>query len=152
MENIIDVANYIMSKKYFTPKQVQKIMYYAYSLYLVKYNDKYSDEMNKLFDGEFEAWKHGPVNRMVYNYIKNRYGDLTKEKIRLKEKQNENFLDKVILVFGRYSGNQLENMTKLEEPWLSAYTPQVDDNPICTNKISDKVIYDYFHRTFIEDK
>ncbi len=151
MENVIDVANYIRSKKYFTPKQVQKIMYYAYSLYLIKYNDNYSNEMNKLFDGEFEAWKHGPVNRLVYNYMNQTASEIVGKEIKLKEKQNENFLDKVILIFGIFSGNQLEIMTKMEEPWLSAYIPQIDDNAVCTNKISDKIIYDYYHRQYIKE-
>lgn len=153
MENTIDVANYIISKGEFnfTPKKVQKIMYYAYSLYLIKYNDEYSEEMNKLFDGEFEAWKHGPVNRMVYNYIKNTSMlELRTKEIKLKEKQNENFLNKVIAIYGRYSGKQLEEMTKKEEPWQRAYIPQMD--AICTNKISDKDIYNFYHRVIMEEQ
>lgn len=138
MEDIIQVTDYILSKYSYTPKQVQKILFYAYSLYLVKYNDSYSTSMKKLFKGDFEARKHGPVNEQVYKYLKT-YPKVKKEVV-LKEKIHENFMDKVILVFGYYSGLELEEMLKKEEPWIKAYNQK--ENTI----ISDKDIYEFYSK------
>ncbi len=153
MENVINVAKFILSKGAYTPKQVQKILYYAYSIYLIKYNEKYSENMNKLFDEKFEAWEHGPVIRKVYFYMK-QYGKsnslMTHSKnIKLEQKENENFVDKVVAVFGRYSGSELEEMTHSEDPWKNAYNPISCDSKRCTSQITDESIFNYFHNTYI---
>ena len=49
MEEIIRITDYILTKGNYTPKQVQKLLFYAYSLYLVKYNKSYSEDMKKLY-------------------------------------------------------------------------------------------------------
>ena len=65
------IVQYMLSKKVLTPKQVQKLLYYTYSMYLIKYNKSYKEgEMNKLFEDTIEAWEHGSVIRNVYDYIK----------------------------------------------------------------------------------
>ncbi|MDT2255436.1 DUF4065 domain-containing protein [Paenibacillus larvae] len=40
-------------------QKLQKLCYYAYSFYLAIYE-------KKLFDDNFEAWVHGPVNPQLY--------------------------------------------------------------------------------------
>lgn len=147
MDTAIQIAKYMLSKKPLTPKQVQKLLYYAYSLYLIKYNEQYNSEhMNKLFDDKIEAWQHGPVIRSVYDYIKNTAysNELVecKDDIRLSDRRIENFIDKILLVFGQYSGYELELMTHSEKPWKDAYDDE--DGPRCTNIIDDEDIYEFY--------
>lgn len=137
MDTAKQIANYMLSKKILTPKQVQKLLYYAYSLYLVKYNDSFMQEgMNKLFEDKIEARGHGPVIREVYHDIKK--VALSNElvtcntKIQLSDVKIENFIDKILKVYGQYSGYELEQMTHSEEPWIKTSR----NNIIC-----DEIIY-----------
>lgn len=147
MDTAKEIANYMLSKKALTPKQVQKLLYYAYSLYLIKYNDCYDENnMNKLFNDKMEAWAHGPVIRNVYDYIKNvalSYQLVTcKNKIELSDKKIENFIDKILSVYGQYSGYELELMTHAERPWKEAMN--IGRNQV----ISDKTIYEFFSKKY----
>ncbi len=150
MENVYGVANYIKSKGNFTDGKVQKILYYAYSVYLVKNNDKYSENMKKLFDGKFLAFPNGPleahmyIDKLRHNLNKNNSSNLNSN---IKEKQNEKFLDKIIAVFGKYSEHRLEEMTKGEEPWLKPNVKLDENIPSCAKVIGiikDETIYDYY--------
>lgn len=152
MDRAIDIAKYMLSKKTLTPKQVQKLLYYAYSLYLIKYNDKYEEHnMNRLFNDRIEAWMHGPVIRNVYDYIKTTaYSNelvTCNGTITLSDKRIENFIDKILLVFGQYSGYELEQMTHSETPWKLTYM-DCDGEARCSKKIDDKLIYDYYSEKY----
>lgn len=144
MDTAKQIANYMLSKKALTPKQVQKLLYYAYSMYLIKYNDSYKREgMNKLFEDKIEAWDHGPVIRTVYDYIKK--VALSNElvtcngKIELSDIRIQNFIDKIIKIYGQFSGYDLEKMTHSEEPWLKTSRNDV---------ISDEIIYNYYSNKY----
>lgn len=154
MDKAIDIAYYMLSKKPLTPKQVQKLLYYAYSLYLIKYNDNYNpDNMNKLFDDKIEAWKHGPVIRNVYDEIKNvaySYETITcKDNVRLSDTKIENFIDKILAVYGNCSGYDLEKMTHSELPWQVTYE-DCDGEARCNKVISDALIYNFFSNKYKE--
>lgn len=154
MDTAIQIAKYMLSKKPLTPKQVQKLLYYAYSLYLIKYNNSYDCEnMNRLFYDKIEAWQHGPVIRNVYDYIKETaYSNELVEcqdDVELSDKKIENFIDKILLVFGQYSGYELEQMTHSERPWQETYDD--DDGPRCNNVIDDKIIYEFYSKKYKEN-
>ena len=62
---ISDIADYFITKNheygdYITNLKLQKLVYYAQAWYLA-FLDK------PLFDEDFEAWVHGPVNRDLYD-------------------------------------------------------------------------------------
>lgn len=144
MDTAKQIANYMLSKKTLTPKQVQKLLYYAYSLYLVKYNESFMQEgMNKLFEDKIEAWDHGPVIRNVYDYIKkvalSNQLVTCNTKIQLSDIKIENFIDKILKVYGQYSGYELEQMTHSEEPWIKTSK---------NNIISDEIIYNYYSNKY----
>lgn len=147
MDTAKNIANYMLSKKVLTPKQVQKLLYYAYSLYLIKYNDCYNENnMNRLFEDKIEAWAHGPVIRNVYDYIKavalSNQLVVCNKTIKLCDTKTENFIDKVLNVYGQYSGYELELMTHSELPWQEAMN--FGQNTV----ISDKTIYDYYSNKY----
>ena len=147
MDTAVNIANYMLSKKMLSPKQVQKILYYAYSIYLIKYNDEYDENsMNKLFDDKIEAWGHGPVIRSVYEQLRP-YG-YSYDRIRLignnhlSDTKIENFINKILMVYGQYSGYELEKMTHNEAPWNLAMAK--GRNVV----ISDSDIYTYFSNKY----
>ena len=62
-------ANYIIENlhkrniDYLTNLKLQKLLYFAYGVHLSLFNEK-------LFEGEIQAWKHGPVVPLVYHEFK----------------------------------------------------------------------------------
>lgn len=152
METAINVARYMLSKKTLTPKQVQKLLYYAYSLYLIKYNTSYdSENMNRLFDDKIEAWQHGPVIRKVYDYIKkiacSNEPVRCNNEVRLSDTKTENFIDKILAVFGDYSGYELEKKTHSELPWQLTYI-DCDGEARCDKVIDDALIYSFYLKKY----
>lgn len=135
-----------------TPKKLQKMLYYCYSWHLaLTAENEDPDEIlsSRLFDAEFEAWAHGPVIPEVYNaYKKNKHTVIEESGIDIdvNECLNEDEIDsieQVIEVYGEFNGNQLEQISHLEKPWISA---RGDAKPldICTNKIDDLSIYSFY--------
>lgn len=106
-----------------TPKKLQKILYYTYAWGLVFFNDSSDSIDNKVFDGKFEAWVHGPVDNEVYAYYAT-YGYHEIEKIStevtVKNKDALGLLNQVWSIYGSFDGNQLERLTHQEEPWINA--------------------------------
>lgn len=142
MEKLFDVARYILRKKpLFTDKQVQKITYYAYSWYLVK-NNKDNNIINRLVEQHPEAWIHGPVFYDLYEEMTyNRNGFLARQ-----ENLHDNtkdFLDIIINIYGKYTGNQLEDLTHNELPWNEARHGLPNDVR-SREELKDEVIYSYY--------
>lgn len=127
MNTINDIADCIISKIKLEDEgaslinlKLQKLLYYvqAWSLGI---NNK------PMFEGSFEAWVHGPVNRAIYNRF-----NATKylySEINLEDRINTNveistsdaeFVDFILENYNKYSGAELENMTHSEIPWMKA--------------------------------
>lgn len=107
-----------------TPKKLQKLLYYAYAWGLVFFNED-SDNLNvKLFDADFEAWVHGPVNRSIYaKYANYGYNEITVLEKNSEPITNEDVLDlleQIKEVYGDFNGNELERLTHQEDPWRNA--------------------------------
>ncbi|EGP9509524.1 SocA family protein, partial [Listeria monocytogenes] len=138
-----DLANWFLAKESMTPKKLQKMLYYAYAWTLTLTNEKEDDLSNKLFPEKFEAWVHGPVIPEIYHEYK-RYGytNIPKQEntIDLDNKDIESILDQVMLVYGKFDGNELESITHQEEPWNSA---RIGCGPLdtCNNVIDDVIMY-----------
>jgi len=128
MYNIHDICDYIIFKTKIDEDlplnhlKLQKILYYVQSWHLAFYD-------NTLFDGKFEAWVHGPVNRAIYNRFKvnkSLYSEITQEDILNKDiisiisEDTQIHIDSVLETYMPYSGAQLELMSHKETPWLHA--------------------------------
>lgn len=108
------IGKYFMSKNpKLTELQVQKLVYYAYAWYMIKHGG------NKLFDEKPEAWKYGPVFRSLYESMRN--GKFYEEE-QFDELNSDmkNFLHLIYDVYGKYSGNELADMSHSELPWQNA--------------------------------
>lgn len=151
--NILDVAKYFISKvdkdagENITHLKLQKLTYYAQAWNL-------AIDGNRLFEGHFEAWAHGPVNPDLYQHYKvygfnpiplpedfdlSRFGDEDKE-----------FLDDIWNLYGRYDAKYLENLTHKEKPWKEA-RGNLPEGVYCDRVLNEKTMIDYYGR-LLEDE
>ena len=152
MEKLNDICNYVVFRltgegnASVSHLKLQKLLYYIQS-----WNLAY--EGKPLFDGKFQAWIHGPVNRTVYNRFKDtkymysniqlsELGDIDMSFNNL-SKECKDFINGVLEVYAPYSDVQLEDMTHNEQPWLEA---RADFQPYerCEIEISEKTMQSYY--------
>ena len=119
MYSVFDVANWFLQKEEMTNKKLQKLCYYAQA-WSYAFNNK------KMFDGDFEAWVHGPVNRSLWNALRN-YGydkvesnHFSKSAHNIEDDSILELLEDVWATYGEFSGGQLEALTHREKPWCKA--------------------------------
>lgn len=128
MVNIHDVCDYVIKKTNadeampLNNLKLQKLLYYIQAWHLAFYREKF-------FDGSFQAWVHGPVNREIYdrfNPTKYLYSDLSGKDIKdedfLKriDPEDQEHIDNVLDTYLKYTGAQLETLTHKELPWIAA--------------------------------
>lgn len=94
--------------------KLQKLLYYAQGHFVALYD-------KNLFEESIEAWMHGPVVPGVYHEYKS-YGQKTidaPESLDIKSftPEEQEIIDDVYMVYGRFSAWALRNMTHQEEPW-----------------------------------
>lgn len=133
--NATSVGKYFYNKNNnLTEIQIQKLTYYAY-VWSMALRDE------KIFDEKPQAWVHGPVFRTLYDSMrKNDFIQSTDEDITQKNKE---FFDMIYNLYGKYSGNQLENMTHMEEPWKSA-REGLGPYERSKNELDDDLIKSYY--------
>lgn len=118
--SVFDVAKTFIDIESMTHKKLQKLCYYAQAWHLALYDEP-------LFVGEFQAWVHGPVSPELYSkYSYAGWSPIEKDDIVHADYQPElgssdiEFINIIYNTFGEFSGDELEIMTHMEEPWLSA--------------------------------
>lgn len=149
-ENINDTCDYVIAKvaesgHYLNVLKLHKLLYYCQAWGLAFGG-------GRLFDERFQAWIHGPVSRTIYDrFIKSRalYSPVSEKDIRagfdmsvLKRKQRM-LVDAVLEKYAGLSGDQLEEMTHREEPWLEARRG-VPSTERSENLISEKTMAKYY--------
>ncbi len=144
MENIYEIARYFLSKNPFlTVKQVQKLVYYAYSWYIVNNNTDRNSIINRLCAEHPEAWVHGPVFYDLYEEMTYRRQYFEQDRKIDLNINTKSFLDIIYNVYGKYTGNQLEDMTHNEAPWIIARSG-LAPNERSRRQLDDAQIYEYF--------
>ena len=129
--NVFDVAQWFLSKHSMTHKKLQKLCYYAQAWYCALYDG------SPFFKENFQAWVHGPVCRELYP----KYADYgwshipqTEDNSSIFSEEQLSILEAVFDLYDRYTGDQLEEITHSEEPWLKQRVGLKDYQP------SDNVI------------
>lgn len=130
-----------------TPMKLQKLLFYVQSWHLKLYG-------KPLFEEGFMRWKFGPVIPTLYHELK-RYGSSPiDKKIRKIEMDGDDFtaltpsiqpddaiacamVDKIIEVYGKFSGTQLSNMTHAEKAAWSRGEP--DGGPISFDDMANYI-------------
>ncbi len=119
--NAEKVAKYFLWKasqenKKISNKKLQKLLYYAQAWYLA-IKDK------PLYKEPIEAWVHGPTVRSIYDEFKS-FGfdpiDILVTEKEVKELKDDDLLNDVWKIYGKFDANYLEMLTHSEEPWQIA--------------------------------
>lgn len=138
-----EVAKYIISEFHesedlITNMKVQKLLYYIQGWHLGLYG-------TPVFDDDFEAWVHGPVQYEVYNEYK-KYGGthITGhiEKPKLEQRIIEH-IQEVLECYGGETAYKLELLTHREWPWIEA-RDDLDASEPSNNTISTDSMKEYF--------
>nr|BDD45447.1 hypothetical protein 15 [bacterium] len=130
-----------------THLQLQKLLYYAQGWSLALCGEP-------LFQGDIQAWDHGPVQKEVYREY-NTYGW---QSIVLPEHERRpvanKLLDAIKLFYGAFHGKQLEEQTHQENPWKDTYKPDQFDLVIPVETIrtffTEGFAHFPIHRQFID--
>lgn len=102
--------------------KLQKLLYYTQA-----WNLAFSEK--PLFDGKFQAWVHGPVNREIYTRfagLKSLYSAVDETDISAGfspdqiSPEERLHIDNVLEIYAPFSGSDLEAQTHSEEPWIRA--------------------------------
>ena len=127
MLDVNDVCDYMIQRLrsggvFLSVLKVHKLLYYIQSWHLAY-------EKQRMFDEEFQAWVHGPVSRKIYDRFspeKSLYSAVTDRDVRegfdiesLGPRLSRN-IDAVLDLYGGFTGDQLEELTHEEDPWLEA--------------------------------
>lgn len=116
----LDVAHFFLRKgqedgREISNKKLQKLVYYAQAWVSVFSGDK-------LFNDPIEAWVHGPAVRSLYGQFKEfGFGPIHPDIIPSEAfdfGSNQETLDRIWRVYGKYDSNYLEILTHNEEPWI----------------------------------
>lgn len=123
MANVFDVAKYILNSVggYISTMKIHKLCYYsqAWSLAWEK----------TLFNEDFEAWPNGPVCRELFNIHKGKFyltgRDIPNNLLTNLTDEEKSVINKCIEEYGKYSGAQLNELTRKEGPWKNTGRNQI---------------------------
>lgn len=138
-----DVANEEDDK--ITLMKLLKLLYYCEGCSLALHN-------KSLFPEKIFAWEHGPVVKEVYHHFPNAYNlevneDDVKKSLEKISIEDQNLLESVYEVFGKYTAYALRDMTHNEDPWKI-----ISDNGMNLNReIPKALIKDYFEKHYVEE-
>ena len=148
MYNIEMIEKFFLSKESMSPKKLQKLLYYAYAWTLVFKNKDVDHITIKLFEDQIQAWAHGPMIPNVYFKYCDRRMDiipmLSDADLSQIDSETLDILHQVWKLYGKYTDNQLEEMSCREDPWKLAR----DENFVLetrANIISDEQIFVYYN-------
>jgi uncharacterized phage-associated protein len=126
-----------------TNLKLQKLLYYVQAWHLAFF-------AAPMFDEDFEAWVHGPVEPGTYRRFK-QFGQApiidsyTPAKLPFAQQRH---LVEVMKVYGGMSAFELERRTHQEEPWLAARRGIPADEP--STAVIDKEYMRRFYRSRLD--
>lgn len=144
MVSVLDVAKAFLHMETMTHKKLQKLCYYAQAWHLA------------LFDGEplvntrFEAWIHGPVSPELYSEYKQFGWNPIPMESQYPTNINSNkieFLENVYESYGQLSGDQLEMLSHMEDPWLKT-RGDLPEWQACDRCIEEELMKVYYQNEF----
>lgn len=148
--DINDVVDYVIVRLDeggvpLTLLKLQKLLYYVQAWHL-------AFGKGKFFNGNFQAWIHGPVNREIYDRFKDThslYASVTRDNVRSADaivtfpESARLHIDEVLEAYGDLSGTQLEAMTHSEKPWQQARSG-LRPSERCEKMIDESLMADFY--------
>ncbi len=126
-------------KKIITNKKLQKLLYYAQGWHLALKN-------KPLFEEDIQAWVHGPAIPSIYEQYK-RFGfeniNIPIDMSEISSLKDDDLLNEVWKVYGKYDAEYLETLTHNEEPWQKA-REGLCAGDASTNVITKEELQKYF--------
>ena len=131
--------------------KLQRLLYVAYAWHLAFFGQK------KLFRQPFEAWKFGPINRIIHDRfaeylnishpitVADCWYSRTEEALAQLSAAEIGHLDNILNTYGTMSAFELEEMLRYEEPWRLARVGLREEEP-SSRAIPDETIYAYYKR------
>lgn len=157
MYNINDVSDYVILKLKLEDNhslinlKLQKLLYYIQAWSYGMYEKPF-------FNGDFQAWIHGPVNIDIYNRFnstKYLYSEIEIEDVSDNtvfdkfDKNDSEFIDYILENYAQFSGAQLENISHNEQPWIETRR-HLKSNERCTKIISPDLLISYYGKKWEE--
>lgn len=143
---VFDVANFFLSKESMSQKKLQRLVYFSYVWTLTLLNENEHSLKTKLFTEEIQAWIHGPVCPKLWEKY-NSYGWELIPKVESIENRFPpdvlDILEQVWSVYRKFNGNQLEAISRKEDPWMKAREGISETEP-SNNVLNDEIIYKYY--------
>lgn len=153
--NAIDIARWFIHRNLedvnngdderMTLLKLLKLLYYAEGCFLAL-------DKGSLFDEKIVAWEHGPVVEDVWRSFENAYDlqvdadDMKNSLLKISNEDND-LLEDVYSVFGKYSASGLRNKTHKESPWLDA----TSGGKIFNLEIPRASIISYFKENYVQN-
>jgi len=142
MPTIFDIADHILAQTPapygLTNRELQKLLYLAQGFHLAKFGEP-------LFQEDFQAWKHGPVNSGIFHKYKHLgYYDINKPKTEVLKPISEKtaaFILALTLTFCTIGSYKLIEYSHADTPWASKYIP---DQNIYLSKPDLKTYFENF--------
>jgi uncharacterized phage-associated protein len=141
-----DVADFILCR--FRDKgepvdhlKLQKLVYYVQAWHLALFGEP-------LFNGDIQAWIHGPVQPQLYSRLKEwRWRPIVLEGLQCPDlpKEVSDHINEVLATYSGFSGDDLESIVHQEEPWLKARDGLPPLEP-SNNVIAEKDMEDFYLR------
>ena len=159
MYNINDVCDYVILRANadevvpLNNLKLQKLLFYIQAWHLAFYDETF-------FEGKFQAWVHGPVNREIYERFRAKkflYSDITKSDV-LKPNPETAFtpddiehMNNILETYLPFSGMQLESLTHSEEPWIKTRRGYSSFD-ICEKEIDEEVIKAFYKSVLVQNE
>lgn len=156
MIEIDDITDYIISQIKSEEKRVslinlkiQKLLYYIQAW-------SYGINQGPLFNGEFQAWIHGPINVHIFErfsasktlYSEINLTDRIKDNIELPDEIAE-FVDFILENYVKFSGAELEQLIQEDLPWLKT-RGHLGKNEKSTDVIEPELLRNYYGKLWKE--
>lgn len=156
MYSINDIVDYIILKVKAEDSfaslinlKLQKLLYYIQAW-------SYGINNKPLFNGEFQAWIHGPVNKTIYDrfniskylYSEINLSDVMNSNVTLADNDAE-FVDFILENYLKYSGAELEKLSHSEPPWKKT-RGSLGSNERCEKVISSELMKEYYAKKWKE--
>ena len=143
--DILEVADAFLNLDSMSPKKLQKLCYYAQGWYAGLTG-------RKLFTNELEAWIHGPVSPKLYEkYKMYGYENIPRKDGDTKDIELKGIIEQIYRIYGKLDGDELEQLTHKETPWLNARNG-IESWVPSNKEIKFADLVDFFSKKFREEQ